>query len=290
MPDVTNAESGTLFLVATPIGTLGDFSVRAGQILQRVGLILAEDTRRTRRLLMALDLKVSAPLRSLHDHNEAVMVPTVVRSLRNGLDVAVVSDAGMPVLSDPGFELVRAVRQAGLPVASVPGPSAFTTALAASGLPPLPAVLIGFLPPKRGLRRRRLAEPIMDQATTVIFLSPHRLAAELQDVAAALGDDRVATLMAELSKKYERVEMGTLGSLVAGREVQNPRGEYVLVIGPRAGEGSSSVRRSPAEAKEAYLAALAVSGERSDAMKCAARALGLGRRDFYALLLEAEDG
>ena len=289
MADVVDTEYGTLWIVATPIGTLGDFSVRAGQVLQRVSLVLAEDTRRTRRLLAGLDLNMSGRLRSLHEHNEAAVVPAVLQCLRDGGDVAIVSDAGTPVLSDPGFELIRQVREAGFPVASIPGPSAFAAALAASGQPPLPAVLIGFLPPKQGRRRSRLAEPIMAQATTVVFLSPHRLGAEIRDAADVLGEDRPATLMAELSKKHERAEVGTLGSLAVGREVQKPRGEYVLVIGPPPTESRRSNQPGATEAREAYRAALDITGERREAMRIAARELGLGRREFYSLLVENED-
>ncbi len=289
MADAVETESGTLWIVATPIGTLGDFSTRAGQVLQQVSLVLAEDTRRTRRLLVGLDLKVSGSLRSLHEYNESVVVPVVLQCLREGRDAAIVSDAGTPVLSDPGFELVHRVREEGFQVASVPGPSAFVAALAASGQPPLPAVLIGFLPPKKGQRRRRLSEPIMSQATTVIFLSPHRLGAELLDAAEILGEGRPATLMAELSKRHERAEMGTLGDLAAGHEVQKPRGEYVLVIGPPLEEPPSSHKPGPREANDAYLAALDITGERREALRNAARELHLGRREFYALLLENED-
>lgn len=289
MDEVVDREFGTLWIVATPIGTLGDFSVRAGQIIERVNLVLAEDTRRTRRLLSGLDLKLSGSLRSMHEHNETAIVPIVLRCLEDGGDAAIVSDAGTPVLSDPGFELICRVREAGYPVASVPGPSAFSAALAASGQPPLPAVLIGFLPPKKGQRQRRLAQPIMAQATTVIFLSPHRLAAELRDAAEVLGHDRQATLMAELSKKHERAEMGTLGSLADGREAQHPRGEYVLVIGPPPIRPISPNNPDPAQAREAYEVALTLSGDRREAMRIAARELGLGRRDFYSLLLENED-
>jgi len=289
MADVMDTDCGTLWIVATPIGTLGDFSARAGQVLRQVGLVLAEDTRRTRRLLAGLDLKISGSLRSFHEHNESAVIPAVLQCLREGDDVAIVSDAGTPVLSDPGFELIRRVREEGLQIASVPGPSAFTAALAASGQPPLPAVLIGFLPPKQGQRRRRLAEPIMGQATTVFFLSPHRLGAELRDAAEILGDERPATLLVEMSKKHERAEMGTLGSLAAGREVQKPRGEYVLVIGPPPAETPSSHQPGPSEAREAYRAALDATGERREAMRTAARELRLGRREFYALLIENED-
>jgi len=275
--------------VATPIGTLGDFSPRAAEVLQRVSLVLAEDTRRTRRLLAGLDLEIAAALRSLHDHNEDEAVPRALAALERGEDVALVSDAGTPVLSDPGFQLIRRLREEGIHVASVPGPSAFTAALAASGQPPLPAVLMGFLPPKKGRRREALSASIMHQATTVFFLSPHRLADELRDIRDILGEDRPATLLAELSKRHERAVSGTLAELAEGREIDGPRGEYVLVIGPPLEGKRGGGKPGPAEAGEAYRRALELEGNRKEALKAAARFLGIGRKELYALLLENQD-
>ncbi len=151
-----NEGAGTLWIVATPIGTMTDMGQRAREVLGRVDMLLAEDTRRTRRLLSGLGIEASGRVRSLHEHNEQRVIPMVLDVLRGGQDVAIVSDAGTPVLSDPGFLLVRTLREEGLNVASVPGPSAFTAALAASGQPPLPATLVGFLPPRSGARRRKL--------------------------------------------------------------------------------------------------------------------------------------
>lgn len=280
---------GTLWIVATPIGTLGDFSARAGAVLESVDLLLAEDTRRTRKLLTALDLRIGGQLRSLHEHNEERIGPVALGLLQEGRDVALVSDAGTPVLSDPGFELVRSVRELGGSVSTVPGPSAFVAALAASGQPPLPAVLVGFLPPKTGRRRRRLEEPIFRMATTVVLCSPHRLAAELRDAAEVLGAGRPATLVAELSKRHERADFGTLGSLADGAEAQKARGEYVLVIGPPQADEPPVDGVTPAVAQETFQSALDEVGERRAALKQAARNLGLSRKELYALLLENEE-
>ena len=282
-------ERGVLWVVATPIGTLGDFSPRAAEVLERVSLVLAEDTRRTRRLLAGLGLEISAPLRSLHDHNEDEAVPGALASLERGKDVALVSDAGTPVLSDPGFQLVRRVREEGIRVASVPGPSAFTAALAVSGQPPLPAVLVGFLPPKKGRRTEALSAVIMHQATTVFFLSPHRLGDEIRDIRDVLGPDRSATLLAELSKRYERAVRGTLAELAEAAEIGGPRGEYVLVVGPPPGGERTRGKPGPHEARKAYERALDLEGDRKEALKAAARFLGIGRRELYALLLENQD-
>ena len=184
---------GTLWIVATPIGTLGDLGPRAQSLLQEVDLVYAEDTRRAQRLLSALGVEGRGRLRSLHEHNEERLVDEVMQAMQRGLDAALISDAGTPVLSDPGFLLVRALREAGLPVASVPGPSAFTAALAASGQPPLPATLVGFLPPRQGRRMKKLAELSAVPGALVIFLSPHRISSELNDITEVLGRDRSAS-------------------------------------------------------------------------------------------------
>jgi 16S rRNA (cytidine1402-2'-O)-methyltransferase len=282
--------SGTLWLVATPIGTLGDISPRACEVLAEVEVILAEDTRRTRALLGHLGIPAGRRLRSLHEHNEAAAVPRVLAELEAGSDVALVSDAGTPVLSDPGFVLVREARRTGATVRSVPGPSSFTAALAASGQPPLPATLVGFLPPRGGPRRRRVAELGAAPGTLVVFLSPHRLAAELRDLADGLGADRPATLLAELSKLHERAETASLGELAERFEGAVSRGEHVVVVGPpleNRPDGSvdaDGVRR----AYERELAA--AGGDRREALRATARACGLRRRDVFALLVERDAG
>ena len=215
---VTSPEDspGTLWIVATPIGSLGDLAPRAVEVLEQVDVILAEDTRRARALLAHFNVAAAGRLRSLHEHNESRQVPELVERLEGGSSIALMSDAGTPVLSDPGYRLVCAARQAELPVASVPGASSFTAALAAAGQPPLPALLCGFLPPRRGPRCRRIAELANHPWTTVVLLSPHRLRAELEDLAEGLGADRPATLLAELSKRFERARIGRPPGLPVG--------------------------------------------------------------------------
>jgi 16S rRNA (cytidine1402-2'-O)-methyltransferase len=284
------AESpGTLWIVATPIGSLGDLAPRAAEVLRTVELILAEDTRRARALLAHLGVAARGRLQSLHEHNEEARVAATVAALAAGRSAALVSDAGTPVLSDPGFPLVRAVRAAGLPVASLPGASAFTAALAASGQPPLPAVLCGFLPARAGPRRQRIAELGRWPWTMVVLLSPHRLRRELEDLAAALGGARPATLLAEISKLHERAASATMAELAAGPEAAAPRGEYVLVVGPAVAPVVRAVAVGSDEMRRAYDAALATGLDRRGALRAAASELGLSRRAAYALLAAAGD-
>ncbi len=280
-----DAPHGTLWLVATPIGTLGDLAPRACEVLAKVAVVVAEDTRRTRAMLSHAGIPAGRRLRSLHEHNEAARVPKLIAELESGRDVALVSDAGTPVLSDPGYILVRAVREAGLTVRSVPGPSSFTAALAAAGQPPLPAILVGFLPPRAGPRRRRIAELAAWPATLVVLLSPHRLALELADLSSVLGVLRPATLLAELSKVHERAATGSLGALAAAAAAEPVRGEHVLVVGPPPASTAEPTSDSAA-ARAAYQRALAAGLPRAEALRAAAADLGLPRRTLYRLLVE----
>lgn len=278
---------GTLWIVATPIGTLGDLAPRAREVLGEVDLILAEDTRRARALLSHLELPAVGRVQSLHEHNEDRKVEEILTWLENGNSTALISDAGTPVLSDPGFVLVRAVRQAGLPVRSVPGPSSFTAALASSGQPPLPVTLCGFLPGRSGPRRRRINELAECSWTLVILLSPHRLGRELTDLAEVLGVEREATLLAEISKRFERAEVATLGDLAVSAEVERPRGEYIVVIGPP-NESQVDGRTADSEAvRETYRQAVDRGLGRREAMRDTARQFGLRRREVFDVL---EDG
>jgi 16S rRNA (cytidine1402-2'-O)-methyltransferase len=282
--------TGILWIVATPIGTLGDFAPRAREVLDGVELILAEDTRRVGRLLEHAGVSGGGRVRSFHEHNEADRLSESLAALHRGASVALVSDAGTPVLSDPGFVLVRQVRREGLRVASVPGPSSFTAALAASGQPPLPATLVGFLPPKPGARRKRVRELAGLPWTVVILLSPHRLKDELEDLRAGFGPDRPATLLAELSKVHERAQFATLGELAAGREVQRPRGEYVVVVGPGDAPGCDGAA-GPETIRELYATAIASGLSRKEAIKATAAELGLDRRAvFNALVTDRRGG
>jgi 16S rRNA (cytidine1402-2'-O)-methyltransferase len=280
---------GTLWIVATPIGTLGDLAPRAREILRDVDLILAEDTRRARALLSHLELPAAGRVQCLHEHNENRKVEAITTILKDGGSTALISDAGTPVLSDPGFVLVRAVRAAGLPVRSVPGPSSFTAALAASGQPPLPVTLCGFLPGRSGARRRRIEELSQCPWTLVILLSPHRLGRELADLAEVLGEEREATLLAEISKRFERAEVATLGELVASKEVDGPRGEYILVVGPPSPRQPDGTNPTHTALREAYVEAVNRGLGRGEAMRETARRFGLRRREVFAALHEADE-
>jgi 16S rRNA (cytidine1402-2'-O)-methyltransferase len=217
-----------MWIVATPIGSLDDLGPRARRILASVEIILAEDTRVTRALLGHAGVAAGRRLRSFHDHNERARLPWVLAQLEQGQSVALVSDAGTPAIWDPGWPVREARRRDR--ICSVPGPSAFTAALAAAGAPPLPAVLAGFLPPQRAGRRRRIAELAGWTGTVVVLLSPHRLAEELGDLAAGLGAQRAATLLAELSKLHEQ---RTAAPSPSSQPVEMSLvGEYVVVIGP----------------------------------------------------------
>jgi 16S rRNA (cytidine1402-2'-O)-methyltransferase len=222
---------GTLYVVGTPIGNLEDVTVRAIRTLREVDLIAAEDTRVTRILLAAHDIRT--PLTSFHEFSGPTKVRRLVERLA-GADVALVSDAGTPGLSDPGFPLIRAAIEAGVPIVPIPGPSAILTALVVSGLPMHAFCFLGFLPRKAGERRRFLAGLAESTRTAVVFESPHRAAAALRDLAEVLGPDRPLAIGRELTKKFEEIARGTAGELAERFARQTPRGEFTLVIGPRA--------------------------------------------------------
>jgi 16S rRNA (cytidine1402-2'-O)-methyltransferase len=219
---------GTLWIVATPIGNLGDLSPRAVEILSGVDVIACEDTRRTGLLLHHLSLKKT--MRSLHEHNERARVAELLGLLAAGRDVALVSDAGTPLLSDPGFVVTREAARAGFTVSTVPGPSAALAALVVSGLPPYPFVVLGFPPPRSGKRRTFLGRFAGLDATLVFFESPHRVLASLDDAIAVLGD-RPAALARELTKMHEEVLRGTLGEIRAALAARpSIKGEIVVVV------------------------------------------------------------
>lgn len=218
---------GTLYLVSTPIGNVSDLSSRAIDVLGRVDRVLCEDTRRTRRLLSRLG--ISARLESHHEHNERRHVARLVEALKGGSTLALVSDAGTPEVSDPGYPLVRAATAAELPVVAVPGPSAVLAALSVSGLPTDRFVFLGYLPPRAARRRALLAEVGELSMTLVLFEAPHRTARTLAALDEALGDRRAA-LCRELTKRHEEVVRGTLRELSAHATRQQPRGEITLVV------------------------------------------------------------
>jgi 16S rRNA (cytidine1402-2'-O)-methyltransferase len=221
---------GTLQVVATPIGNLADLSARAREVLATVAVIAAEDTRHTRVLLKSLGL--TTPLVSLHAHNEAQRVPELIERLARGADVALVSDAGTPLLSDPGFELVRSAAAAGFEVRTVPGASAITAALAVAGLPTRRFCFEGFLPARPTERRAALAQLAREVRTLVFFEAPHRIVATLEDLAGQFGAARRAVVARELTKAHETLYRGTLAQLLArARSEENfARGEITLVV------------------------------------------------------------
>ena len=221
---------GRLVLVGTPIGNLDDLSPRAAAAMAEADVVVCEDTRRTGRLLQAAGVK-ARQLLAVHDHNEEAQVEVVVARLQAGETVVVVSDAGMPGLSDPGERLVRAAADVGAEVVVVPGPSAAVAALVASGLPTGRFAFEGFLPRSGSGRAERVAALAGERRTVVLYEAPHRLARTLEELRAAFGDDRRVAIARELTKLHEEVWRGTLAEAVARAAEVEPRGEHVLVVG-----------------------------------------------------------
>jgi 16S rRNA (cytidine1402-2'-O)-methyltransferase len=278
-----------LTLVATPIGNLGDLSPRALEMLGAADAVLCEDTRVTGQMLSRHGM--SAPLLPLHDHNEAEIVPRVLERLQAGQRLALVSDAGTPLVSDPGYRLVRAVIAAGLPLTAIPGPNAAVMALTLSGLPPHPFLFLGFLPPKAGPRsaavaKLRAAERAGLSASLVLYEAPHRLAEALAALAEGLGPDRPAAVARELTKRFEEVRRGTLAELAAHYAGHEALGEICIVIGP-APEETTGEADLDAQLREAMRSGASL----RDAAAMVAAATGLPRKQVYAraLALPAED-
>ena len=264
-----------LHLVATPIGNLGDITLRALWVLRSVDRILCEDTRVTARLLhhFGIDKKLEA----YHDHNADRVRPAVLAALRRGETLALVSDAGTPLVSDPGYRLVREAIAEGLPVTAAPGPSAALTALILSGLPPDAFLFAGFLPPRSGARRTTLARWAALDATLVFYEGPSRLAACLGDMAAVLGSDRQAAIGRELTKRHEELRRGTLADLAASYGTEPaPRGEIVIVVGP-----PPAAAAPDAEDIDARLDELLDTLSLRDAVAALAAETGLPRRMLY---------
>ncbi len=270
-------------LAATPIGNPGDASARLRDLLASADVVAAEDTRRLRGLATALGVTIRGRVMSFYEHNEAGRVPQLIDRVRAGDVVAVVTDAGMPAVSDPGYSLVTACIDADLPVTCLPGPSAVTTALVLSGLPVDRFCFDGFPPRRAGRRRTWLARLAAEERTCVFFESPHRLAETLAEAAEALGPGRRAAVCRELTKTYEEVLRGTLGDL-ADRTADGVRGEIVVVIEGADAPGSAATTEDLVEIVEERVEA----GERlKDACATVAEGSSLTRRELYQAVVDA---
>jgi 16S rRNA (cytidine1402-2'-O)-methyltransferase len=277
---------GTLYLVGTPIGNLEDITLRAVRMLQEVDWIAAEDTRHTGKLLQHWQVKT--PQISYHQHNRASRLPELLVRLRQGESIALVTDAGMPGISDPGYELVKACVEANISVIPIPGVTAAITALAASGLPTERFVFEGFLPAKGKPRRERLQLLQQESRTIVLYESPHRLLQTLQDLANFLEENRAIVLGRELTKLHEEFWRGTLaGAIQLYLKNSQPRGEFTLVIAGH--EQVETAAFSPTELKAELQELLQQGMTRSQASRQLAQLTSLPRRQLYQLALEITD-
>ena len=300
---MTATPAGTLFLIATPIGNLEDITLRALRVLREVALVAAEDTRHTRKLLTHHG--IPARLVSLHEHNERTRAPDIVARLLSGESIALVSDAGTPGVSDPGVELVRQAAAAGIPVVPLPGPSAFVTALAASGLPTAPATFLGFLPQAAAERRRVLDAYRTLPHTVLIYEAPHRLLKTLAAVREAWGD-RPMAVARELTKMHEEILRGTVEEAIQHFAAHRPQGELTLVVAGAGAERAPGLPHAPAVqpdadaappdaqasevAKTMLRAALKEGVAPFEAVRRAAQATGLRRNAVYRLWLSLKQG
>jgi 16S rRNA (cytidine1402-2'-O)-methyltransferase len=277
---------GLLVLAGTPIGRDADASPRLAEELARADVIATEDTRRLRRLTKALGVEPEGRVVSYFEANETARTPDLVRALLGGARVLVVTDAGMPSVSDPGYRLVAAAVEAGVRVTAAPGPSAVLTALALSGLPVDRFCFEGFLPRKGGGRSARLAELGAEPRTMVFFEAPHRLAASLADMAAAFGPDRAAAVCRELTKTYEEIKRGPLGDLAAWAGEGEVRGEITVVVGgavPAAGEAT------PAEMARLVALREEAGQRRKEAIAEVAAELGVPKREVFDAVVAAKN-
>ena len=281
--------AGTLYLCATPIGNLDDITFRTVDTLRAVDLIAAEDTRHSRILLDHYGITV--PTTSYHEHNKYEKAQILIDKLLQGLDIALVTDAGTPAISDPGEVLVRECAEAGIPVTSLPGPCACITALTVSGLPARRFCFEGFLPQPNKERREVIERLRTETRTMILYEAPHHLRQLLSDLAAAFGGTRRAALCRELTKRYEDISRCTLAEAADFYRENEPRGEYVVVVEGRpadelaAEEAARWEEMSLNEHMELYISR---GMSRKDAMKQVAKDRGMSRRDVYQTLLDAE--
>lgn len=272
--------SGALYVVATPIGNLEDITLRALRILREADLIVAEDTRHTGQLLRHFE--IDKPLLSLHEHNERNRLEQVVALLEQGKKIALVSDAGTPLISDPGFPLVRELRRRGLPVIPIPGPSSVLAALSVAGLPTGRFVFEGFLPAKGAARREQLRALASEERTLIFFESSHRVVETLADMIAALGGERLAVIARELTKRFEDIQSATLGELAEWlrADANRTRGEFVMLVA-----GAPAVTEVDTPENRRLLTALLAELPVSRAVVVAARLTGLRKKALYDFAL-----
>ncbi|MBF2029148.1 MAG: 16S rRNA (cytidine(1402)-2'-O)-methyltransferase [Oscillatoriales cyanobacterium C42_A2020_001] len=277
----TDPKPGTLYLVGTPIGNLEDMTFRAVRILQAVDAIAAEDTRHTGRLLQ--HFQIQTPQVSYYEHNQKSRIPDMVRRLQQGQAIALVTDAGMPGISDPGYELVKVCVEEGIPVVPIPGPTAAISALVVSGLPSDRFVFEGFLPNNSPARRRERLEELKAESRTLVFYeAPHRLRQTLEDIASVFGGDRAIVLAREITKLHEEVWRGTVAEEIVHYSQREPAGEFTLVV---AGAELSQPILSE-DALIAELQDLLKQGlSRSQASRQLAQQTSLPRRQIYQLAL-----
>lgn len=271
---------GVLYIVATPIGNLGDLSRRAGEILAAVDLILAEDTRHSRKLLKGMNIKT--PVRAFHKDNETKATAQAIARLAAGAEVALVADAGTPLISDPGFKLVRQAHEKGITVSPIPGPAALIAALSASGIAPDRFLFEGFAPEKPVARRKRLQALASESRTLIFYEAPHRITAFLDDAIAVFSGDREASIARELTKKFETIRRGELADLKAWieQEPNQRRGEFVVVIAGNKKKGASNL--------EAMLTVLLKSLPLKQSVQIAAELSGDNKNEIYKLALSLQ--
>lgn len=277
------ATAGRIVLAATPIGNTGDASARLVELLGTADIVAAEDTRRLHRLVQSLGVDVAGRVISYHEHNEATRTAELLDQVRSGSTLLMVTDAGMPSVSDPGFRLVEGAIAAGLPVTAVPGPSAVLTALALSGLPTDRFCFEGFLPRKAGERASRLADLARERRTMVFFEAPHRLEAMLRALRERFGPDRPIAVCRELTKTYEEVIRGTVGELLQWAEDTEVRGEIAVVLG-----GAPEQAAGTPEDHVAAVNELVSQGIRlKEAVAAVAEDVRVSKRELYSAVLAA---